>query len=112
MTEPTNLSDKQRDDIEKVGRWLLGALDVIAQWADAQLKREQPVDEPNEITWISTSASLAEVRQGALLLRREPAIARIVVQWQQPSRDSKTFLICRGASAGAPTVEGSPCSIL
>ena len=108
MTEPTNLSDKQRDDIEKVGRWLLGALDVIAQWADAQLKREQPVDEPNEITWISTSASLAEVRQGALLLRREPAIARIVVQWQQPSRDSKTFLICRGASAGAPTVEGVP----
>ena len=108
MTEPTNLSDKQRDDIEKVGRWLLGALDEIAQWADAQLRREQPEDNPNEPTWESSRASLAGVRQGAELLLQEPAIVRIVVQWQQPSRDRKTFLICRGASAGGPEVDEVP----
>ena len=98
VTEPTNLSDKQRDDIEQVGRWLLGALDEIAQWAEAQLKREQPVDEPNEHLRISSSKPLAESHQAVLLLRQEPAIARIVVQWQQPSRDSQTLLFCRGAS--------------
>ena len=108
MTEPTNLSEEQHDHIEKVGQLLLKALDEVAQWADAQLQHEQRVDGPNETARISILASLAEVRQGAELLRREPAIARVVVQWQQPSQDSKTFLICRGAAAGSPMVEGVP----
>lgn len=108
MTEPTNLSEEQHDHIEKVGQLLLKALDEVAQWADAQLQHEQRVDGPNKTARISILASLAEVRQGAELLRREPAIARVAVQWQQPSQDSKTFLICRGAAAGAPMVEGVP----
>lgn len=108
MTEPTNLSDEQHNHIEKVGRLLLRALDEVAQWADAQLQQEQRVDGPNETARISISASLAEVRQGVELLRREPAIARVAVQWQQPSQESMTFLVCRGAAAGAPTVEGLP----
>ena len=84
MAEPTNLSDEQRDHIEKVGHWLLGALDEVAQWADAQLNRAQTVDGSlNETARKSILASLAEVRRGVELLRREPAIARIVVQWQQ-----------------------------
>ena len=109
MTEPTNLSDEQRDHIERVSHWLLRSLDEVAQWADDQLNREQLVDgSSNEISQISISKSLAEVRQGAELLRQEPAIARIVVQWRQSSRASKTFLVCRGAAAGVPTVEGVP----
>ena len=93
MTELTNLSEEQHDHIEKVGHLLLKALDEVAQWADAQLQHEQRADGPNETARISILASLAEVRQGAELLRREPAIARVVVQWQQPSQDSKTLRI-------------------
>ena len=112
MTEPTNLSDKQRDDIEKVGRWLLGALDVIAQWADAQLKREQPVDEPNEITWISTSASLAEVRPRSFVApsRTRDCADRGSVATTKPGQQDVSHL-SRGIRRST-NGRGSPCSIL
>ncbi len=107
MTEPTNLSHEQRDHIEKVGHWLLGALEEIAQWADIQLKREQRAEGGSyETTRFAILQSLAEVRKEAELLRTEPAIARIVVQWQGPSQDCQTLLVCRGASAGAPEIDG------
>ena len=107
MAEPTKLSNEQRDHINKVGHWVLRALDEVAQWADAQLNLEQTVDGSlNETARMSIFASLAQVRRGVELLRREPAIARIVVQWQQPGQDSQTLLVCRGAAAGAPPVKG------
>ena len=107
MAEPTNLSHEQRDHIEKVGHWLLGALEKIAQWADTQLKREQRADGGSyETTRFAIWQSLAEVRKATESLLREPAIARIVVQWQQRSQDCQTLLVCRGASAGAPEIEG------
>ena len=105
MAEQRNLPDDQRNHIEEVGNLLLGTLAEVAQWADAQLEREQTVDGLNETARLSISASLAEIRQGVELLRREPAIARVVVHWQ-PVHCSNEFLVCRGAAAGAPTVNG------
>lgn len=103
-----NLTDEQRDHIAKVGDFILKALDKVAQWADDQLlKREQSVDRSsNETAQLSILATSAEVRRGEELLRREPAIARVVVQWGQPNHDKKTFLFCRGGAAGAPDVKG------
>ena len=107
MAEPTNLSHEQRNHIEKVGHWLLGALDEIAQWADIQLKREQKAEGgPYETTRFAIWQSLAEVRKAAELLLREPAIARIIVQWELPRQDCETLLVCRGSSAGTPEFDG------
>ena len=107
MAEPTNLSNEQRDHIEKVGQWILEALEEIARWADTQLKREQRADGgSHEATRFSIWQSLAQVRKETQLLLREPAIARILVQWQETSEDYETLLVCRGASAGAPEFDG------
>ena len=112
MTEPTNLSDKQRNDIEKVGRWVLEALDEIAQWAEAQLKHEQPKGDPNDPTWASIRASLAEIRQGALLLRQEPAIVRIMVQWQTTKPEQQDVSHLSRGIRGSTNGRGGPCRIL
>lgn len=103
-----NLTDEQGAHIAQIGVWLLSALEEIVRWADMQLNRDPPGIDSTlpETARLSIARSLAEGRQSVELLRREPAIARLVVEWQQPSQENTTFLVCRGAAAGAPAIDG------